>query len=296
MRLFKQRTHARRGESSSFFRDDPELWLPIGITAAGTPLEVPLWLPELGAVRSLNAGISGSGKSSIDKQRLLQAILNKYFDVYIIDAKGSEYGAFEPYAKHYATDKKSIWEQINLLDKLVSERAETLKANLQKGLPRYTDSWNYKDDGQHLYWKFDEIGRARSFLNVREQAEFEDKIFGIASVGRSLGISIDFTSQTFNYEILPPRIRDNCFDIAIGYQLGSFQESKYLGFTESDEVRPDLIKGKLLKSGRTSTVGQFAIRGLGPNTYGKSYFLSSQQIRTALSALSPMNSVEGVRI
>lgn len=264
--------------------NDPGLWLKTGIYVDTEPMEQPLWLPELGAVRTKTAGGSGTGKSSIQKQKLLFACLSPHYEVVVCDGKGTEFGAFRPYVDFYAdgTDPKQFWDFLRYIEQKLKEHQTLLNASLDSGADREYEAYNPVNEGKLLFVVWDELGATLSKLSMKERVEAEDRIFGFQSIARSLGIATNFSSQTFNSSILDTRTRDNTFDFSEGFKLGSFQESKFLGFTEHDEARPDLIKGKLLKSGRTSSAGQVALQGIGRNTYGKSYFLSSSQIRQAL--------------
>jgi hypothetical protein len=266
-------------------KQDPYLWLPVGIDGSGELYEAPLFLKEGGSVRSLHAGISGAGKSSVVVQQILQATQNPSIDVHICDGKGgSEFALFQPYAQSFAIDKASFFAQLRLLEAEVTRRSRILGENKAKDPNRFSSAWNVYDDGNLLLWVWDELGRIKGQMKMVEQAETDDRIYGIASVARSLGIAIIFSAQTFRSDILSTKTRDNCFDIAFGFQTNGIQESEYIGFSPTNDVRPDLIKGKLLKSGRTSTVGQFATRGL-RSDYGKSYYISDVEIIAVLKDL-----------
>lgn len=266
-------------------REDPYQWLGVGVNAFGELAEIPTYTPE-GANRNLTQGDSGAGKNSIARQRVLKNTLCPFVDVYICDGKGgSEFAPFKDYVTHYATDKKSFFEQLRLLEEEVARRSETLAENIKSQHNRWSESWNIYDDGNLVYWTWDELGRILGMMSLKEQMEVNQRLFGIASVGRSLGIGMDFISQTFRNDILETKVRDNCFNMATGFKSSDIRESVYIGFGADDEVRPDLIKGKLLKSGRTSTVGQFALRGVGGSWYGKAYYITNQQCIQALKVL-----------
>jgi hypothetical protein len=268
-------------------RQDPYFWLPIGVNALGEPAEIPTFTRE-GANRDLTQGDSGAGKNSIIRQRVLQNTLNPHVDVFICDGKGgSEFAPFKDYVQHYATDKKSFFEQLRLLEAEVARRSEILSHNIRTQPNRWTEAWNIYDDGNLLYWAWDELGRIKGQMSPKEEMEVDARIFGITSVGRSLGIAASFVSQTFRNDILDTKTRDNTFNIGIGFKSSDIRESTYIGFSADDDVAPHLIKGKLLKSGRTSTVGQFALRGTGRNWYGKSYYITNQQCIDALRQIEP---------
>lgn len=264
--------------------DDPGLWLEVGIYADTEPMEVPWWLPELGAVRNMTAGASGTGKSSIQKQRLLFACLSPHFEVALCDGKGTEFDLFKPYSDFYAFGGSSseFFAWIRFLEQKVLEHKEILNASKASGVPRKYEVFNPYDDGKIVVAVWDEIGATMGGLDTKQYMEAENRLFAITSIARSLGIATNFSSQTFNSAVISTRIRDNTFDAAEGFKLANFQESKFIGFTEDDEARPDKIRGNLLKSGRTSSAGQVVLRGFGRNTYGKSYFITSEQIRSTL--------------
>lgn len=262
-------------------RTDPYLWLEVGVDAGGHPFSVPLFLEEGGSVRSLHAGTSGAGKSSIVRQQLLQATLNPFIDVVVVDGKGSEFGDFEPHISMYATNKVQFFDVLRFLEDEVKRRGQVLNENKRQAWERFSNSWNNHDDGNFLLFVWDEIGVILAGLPMKETIEVQSRLYGVFSVARSLGISVILSSQTFRSDILDTKTRDNCFDLAIGFKTNSPQESNYLGFSLEDDIRPDKIAGKLLKTGRTSSVGQFASRGV-RNAYGKSFFITDNQIREAL--------------
>lgn len=262
-------------------RSDPYLWLEVGVDAAGRPFSLPLFLEEGGSVRSLHAGTSGAGKSSIVRQQLLQATLNPFIDVVIVDGKGSEFADFEPYTSMFARSRSEFFEVLRFLEGEVKRRADELRENKLQAWERFSNSWNNTDDGNFLLFVWDEIGVILAGLPTREAIEVQQRLYGVFSVARSLGIAVILSSQTFRSDLLDTKTRDNCFDAAVGFKTNSPQESQYLGFSLDDDIRPDKITGKLMKSGRTSSVGQFAIRGL-HKTYGKSFYISDEQIRREL--------------
>ena len=264
---------------------DPYHWLPVGIDEEGKPFEFPLFLKEGGSVRNLTSGMSGAGKGSIVKQQLLQATLNPKIDVVIVDGKGSEFHEFESHANKYASDKVGFFEVLRYLEDEVRRRSLKLKLNKLQGKKRTSSSWNSEDDGNFLVWVWDELGIILAGLSSKEQLEVQQRLYGVLSVARSLGIAAILSSQTFRSDLLDTKIRDNCFDLLVGFRVQTLQESTYIGFSNLDRIRPDLIGGKLLKEGKSSTAGQFASKGI-RNSYGKSYNLTDEQIRTALASKS----------
>lgn len=263
-------------------QQDPYLWLEVGVDASGRLFSLPLFLEETGSVRSLHAGNSGAGKSSIVRQQLLQASLNPYIDVAIVDGKGSEFGDFEEHSLIYAKNRAEFFDVLRFLEDEVKRRGEVLNANKRQTWERFSNSWNNYDDGNFLLFVWDEIGIILGGLSAKETMEVQSRLYGVLSVARSLGIAAIFSSQTFRSDILDTKTRDNCFDLAIGFKTNSPQESNYLGFSLEEDIRPDKIKGKLLETGRTSSVGQFASRGI-RSAYGKSFFISDKEIRNKLS-------------
>jgi hypothetical protein len=268
--------------------EDPYYWLPIGVDARGEAMEIPLFIREGGSVRQLCAGASGSGKSSILRQQLLQAVLCRHIEVIILDGKRSEFGAYEPYVEKYGRDAKDFWAQLRYLDEECSRRGEILNQNKLKDEPRESESWNHVDDGKFIVWVWDELGKIMSGFDGGQRFEAMNKLYGVLSIARSLGIAVIFSSQTFKADILTTQIRDNCFDLSLGYKMNSTQEAAYIGFDGDDAVRPDLIGGKLLKSGKFSTVGTFAMKGIGESTYGRSYFIPKGNLKKALTFARPV--------
>lgn len=262
-------------------RSNPYFWLPVGVDATGAPFTLPLFLQEGGAVRSLHAGTSGAGKSSIVRQQLLQATLNPYIDVVVVDGKGSEFPDFEKHISMYATDRAGFFDALRYLESEVKRRAQVLRHNKLEGWDRLSNSWNHEDDGNYLFFLWDELGVILGGMPMKEAMEVQSRLYGVFSVARSLGISVLLSSQTFRADTLDTRTRDNCFDVAVGFKTNSPQESQYLGFSLEDEIRPDKISGQVLEKGNTSSVGQFATKGI-RRTYGKSFYITDEQIRNQL--------------
>jgi hypothetical protein len=270
---------------------DPFHWLPVGVDANGSAYEVPLFLQEGGAVRQLCAGMSGSGKSSIVRQQLVQAVLNPKIDVAITDGKGSEFGLFAPYVQSFTRNPnaKEFFAQLRWLEEERDRRAEILNHNKDVQTDRFSQSWNPIDDGNFLLWVWDELGVVFAGFSAQQKSEAQSRIYGLLSVGRSLGIGCILSSQTFKADILSTQIRDNCFDVSLGFKMNSMQEGSYIGFDLEDEVHPARIKGKILKSGKSATVGTFAMKGIDREAYGRSYFISDQQIKHALRDVEPVS-------
>jgi hypothetical protein len=267
---------------------NPYTWLDIAVDGEGNSSPIPLFLAEGGAVRAMHAGMSGSGKSSIFKQQALFACMCPEIDVVFTDGKGSELGEFREYATSFVTGADgyaAFEEQLTFLEQERDRRAQLLQENKLANSERYSDAWNIYDDGKLLVWFWDELGVIMAGLDSRQHSALQNRLYGLLSVFRSLGIAVVFSSQTFRSDLLDTKIRDNCFDVAVGFKMTNLQEARYVGFTEADDCRPDLIRGQLLRTGSWSCAGQFAARGLEGNVYGKTYYLSSKQIRHALKSV-----------
>lgn len=262
--------------------NDPLLWLPVGIDATGDYLELPLFLKDGGAVRALHAGSSGSGKSSIFRQQLAQAVLSPQIETMVLDGKGSEFSVYRPYVDTYGTTSADFWNQLRYLEEECKRRASLLDRSKIAGKPRFSNAWNHIDDGRYLVWFWDELATVRANFNPKQQMESNDRLYGVLSIARSLGIGVVFSSQTFKSDVLDTRIRDNCFDLMLGYKTTTLQESAYIGFAGDDLVRPDLIDGRMTKSGNWSSVGTFAIKGIGEPKFARSYFVNDQQMTARL--------------
>lgn len=264
--------------------DDPYHWLPIGVDSRGEDMEIPLFLKEGGATRQLCAGMSGSGKSSIIRQQLLQATLNRHIEVLILDGKGgSEFPQFKNKVAMYGINASDFFTQLRYLEAECKRRSSVLASNKISGVSRRSQSWNHIDDGSFILWAWDELGAVMAGFDPGARHEAMTRLYGVLSIARSLGIAVIFSSQTFKADILNTQIRDNCFDIAVGYQMASIQEASYIGFEPDDPINPSKIPGKILKSGRSEKVGTFAFKGIGEPTYGRSYFISDKSILKALS-------------
>lgn len=262
---------------------DPLSWLPVGISANGDELELPLFLKDQGSMRMLHTGEAGSGKSSVVTQQILFATKNPHVDVFITDGKGgSEFGVFRDHVEHFATDKKTFFEQLRMLEAEVAERSSRLEKNKNSQSNRFTNTWNHRDDGKYLLWVWDELGRIFSLLG-HDRGEVEDRIFGITSVARSLGIAVIFSSQTFKSDVLKTETRDATFNGAIGFKTNTARDAAFVGFDPSDAVNPVNIKGSMQKSGSMSSAGVFAVRGIDRSQFGRSYYLSTDLIRAELA-------------
>ncbi|WMY79204.1 hypothetical protein [Citricoccus sp. I39-566] len=273
-------------------RNNPYHWLTVGVSADGSPFRLPLFMTDLGAVRQMTAGASGSGKSSIINQQMAQAVLCPSIELMVLDGKGSEFGAFRPYVQKFGTTPKDFWAQLKYLEQERVRRAEILERNKMTGEDRLSTAWNPVDDGPFLLWVWDELGAIMGGFDGSQRMEAMGRLYGVLSVARSLGIGVIFSSQTFKSDILSTQVRDNCFDIAVGFKMNSTQEALYIGFESEDVVRPDLIRGKLLESGRSSTVGTFAMTGMGKPSFGKSYHLPGPAIASVLSSAPTIAEIE----
>ena len=267
---------------------DPYLWLPVGVDATGGAYEVPLFLKEGGSVRQLCAGASGSGKSSIVRQQLLQAVLNPNIDVAIFDGKqGAEFFLFRDYVQQWGdnSNPKDFWESLRFIESEIKRRGGVLRENKLSQSDRTSSAWNSTDDGNFLLWVWDEIGATMSQFDTKEKHEAQQRLYGVLSVARSLGVGVIISSQTFKSDLLPTQIRDNCFDVSLGFKMNSAQEASYIGFDPADEISPASIQGNMLKSGTYDSVGTFAMKGIDRNAFGRSYYISDKHIRNALASL-----------
>lgn len=267
---------------------DPLAWIPVGVSANGDPMEVPLFLKDQGSMRMLHSGASGSGKSSVITQQLLYAVKCPHIDVVVTDGKGgSEFGAFKDHVQSFAVDKAGFFDQLRFLEAEVARRSKVLGENKTKNPERFSASWNHIDDGPYLFWVWDELGRI--FAQVgNDSHEVNTRIFGIVSVARSLGIAVAFSSQTFKASILPTETRDGAFNGAIGYKMNTARDAAMVGFEPEDAVSPVNIKGTMLKTGSLSSAGVFALRGIGHSRFGRSYYLTAPFIGAALQDLPPV--------
>lgn len=259
---------------------DPYLWLNIGRDSFGEDYGVPMFLAEGGAVRQLCNGMSGSGKSSIVRQQLMFAIMNKHIDVAITDGKGSEFGQFKDLVQSFTAQPspKDFFAQLKFLEGEKERRAKLLMENKNSNPDRHAESWNHHDDGNFLLWVWDEVGAVMGTMSSTQRAEVQQRLYAVLSVARSLGMAVIICSQTFKADILSTQIRDNCFDVSLGFQVATPQEAVYVGFEHDAEVNPSKIKGHMLRSGRTDSAGTFAMRGIDRDAYGRSYFINSKQL------------------
>lgn len=269
-------------------KTDPYCWLEVGRDVMGRAFDIPLAVQNGGTQRGLHQGESRSGKSSMSKQQALFALLNYHYRLAVTDGKGSEYSWAEDYADSYwkpdsSGSLKGFFEQLRYLESEVQSRSELLARNKKANPNRFASELNPYDDGAYfLLWVWDELARVKSMAKPTELMEIDARVNAIASVAGSLGIAIIFSAQAFRHDILSTLIRNNSFDVFIGYKSNSEIESGYIGFSASDAERPDTIKGTLDKAkGRMSSAGQFVARGLKSGT-GKAYFLRDVDIVRAL--------------
>lgn len=266
--------------------DNPYSWLNVGISEDGSPAKIPLYLKEGGAVRALHSGTSGSGKSSVFTQLLLKAVLCPYIETCLIDGKGgSEFPLFKNHVERYAVDAKDFWEVINYLNSECDRRSALLAEHKLTQTGRLSDAWSHLDDGPLIAFFWDEMGFLGG-MSPSQQSEAQRKIFQIVSRCRSLGISVTISSQSFRSDLLDTSSRNN-FDARLGYS-NSRQEALYLGFSiaSDNEISPANIGGSLLPSGKLSTVGVFAMSGLGADIYSRSYYMSQEQIKDRLTKIT----------
>lgn len=274
---------------------NPYHWLAVGVDSIGQPYELPIFLKDFGATRQLCGGATGSGKSSILMQQFMFAVRNPVIDVVCTDGKGSEFDVFKPFCISYTSQPttKDFFAQLRFLEDEKIRRATVLAENKAMNPDRFSTAWNPIDDGNFLLWIFDELGSVQAQMSSQQKSEFQTRLYGLLSVARSLGIACIFSSQTWKADMLSTQIRDNCFDVFLGFKMNSNQESAYIGFDLDDEVNPSKIKGHFLREGMLSCAGTFAMKGIDRNAYGRSYFLHpTKVIAPALRDLEPLPDVE----
>jgi hypothetical protein len=285
--------------------EDPYFPLGIGRDMDGELLTRQTFTQNYGSNRTLTLGESGTGKSSVINQVLCFDAVNPHIDLVICDGKGSEFAEFRPYAKRYwaRTDNgptggtegfKAVME---FMKEEIARRGQVLSHNKATQDDRYSEVWNHIDDGPYLHWVWDELIATESNMEKNELRDLQLDILSITSVGRSLGVGVDFSSQSYRKEILDTPARDNTFNQSMSFKVKSQYEASNLGFTAEMEYHPAKIKGHWLKNGDFSGAGLYIHVGQ-TTTEARSYFLKRLTIRAFLEKwATPLNQpVAGVNL
>ncbi|MHC2184825.1 hypothetical protein ACVLV4_000449 [Rathayibacter agropyri] len=262
---------------------DPYYVLPVAIDSRGNPWGTPIFQLASGGQRMLTTGASGSGKSSIFTQHLLQAVLCEWVEVWIIDGKGSEFGMFEPYADRFASTPQESKELLKDWADEGRRLSSILKVNKSKGKKRLSQALNPYDDGEKLrLFGWDEIFGLQDDLGKTDFGEMMSNLNNTTSQGRSRGQTHLVSAQTVPVSSFPGSIRSN-FDGKMGARAANPTDATLSGFTAEDLIAPHYIGGKPdLETGMYNTVGQFATKGLGDPTYIKGYFVGPHTIQNLL--------------
>lgn len=147
---------------------------------------------------------SGAGKTCLLRY-FGGMILKRRHNLYVIDAKNSDFGRlFRHAGVPVATNKEEI---IRLLTELVEKMEERYATS-------YADDFsgaNFQEKGMQGYFLiFDEILAVLSFVEKKEKEQIEKLLGQIALKGRAAGFSLIITAQKLNATDLPKAITEQC--------------------------------------------------------------------------------------
>lgn len=267
--------------------EDPYCIVPVAIDSRGNQWGTSLFQLGSGGQRILTSGASGSGKSSIFTQHIMQAVMCDNAEVWLIDGKGSELGMFEDYATRSATTPEEALQLSRDWVEDGTRRSSKLRAQKAKGKKRYSQVLNPIDDDEPVaLFGWDEVLGLQGLMDKKDWLELIDNLTITTTLGRSRSQTHLVAGQSFPTTAFPQIIRGN-FDGKIAARAANASDAAMVGFTESDIVAPQYIGGSAdPRTGMFSTVGQFATKGLGDPTYIKGYFLDPSTIQEHLFRLA----------
>ena len=174
-------------------------WDPIPIgryTEDGEVAYVKLWDDDLGANSQLNSGVPGSGKTSCLQMIVATAAADPDADLFILDAKGVDFGAWINCCTDARTDTAGAVEVLETLRDEMHRRkvelAEVGRHKIERGLQRL------------IVLVVDEC---QEF--IRESPECYELLRTLVAQSRAYGIAVILSTQRPSSNLLPTDLRDN---------------------------------------------------------------------------------------
>jgi hypothetical protein len=228
----------------------------------GALVSIPLVTID-GTPRILVGGMSGSGKSGVPEQLGIHAMRSPHIASFVVDPK-KERGHWAPYCESYASDADSAMELMKYAYQKMkwrNDRLDEIKEADPFAPREFPNMLNGIDDGlegAYIFLFIDEIIMLINDMTPAQREEFESLLKALATTGRTGGVIIVVSSQSYRATDFPTVIK-NQFSQSIFHRVSSFFEATTGGWTATDTVRPDLISGRMAEDTSDSSRGVFCM-------------------------------------
>lgn len=185
----------------------------------------------------LVSGTTGSGKSYLSQQILIQALIKK-FDVYVLDYKRS-YQIFKNYT-HFSTNPIDILNTLKQLEQIMIDRMNKMEEFLEKDPNAIAVNYGI----QPIVIIIEEYIGLMSALDSKSQKEIERIIKSISVLARSVNMHLFMVMQSASTENVNPSIRHNLSKILLGNAQSNIIISTFGNGTEIPKLNTKLEKGE----------------------------------------------------
>lgn len=258
-------------------------WIPVGLDAAGRTIAFPLATREGGGRRFLIGGASGSGKNSFFTQMLLGAVTMgaDQAHLWLADLKGTEFAPFAAWADRYETNASTV---VAMLDDLTTEMQRRQVRLREAG----RNTWDVDSDGPLIVAVIDELTVITNNADPALTKRGERALVQLASLSRSVGISLMVALQTPNVDYIPSAARNN-FDDRIAFRVVNDAAAEVIipGVTKLPDVNPAAIYDEIdSDTGISLSAGICAAEGVnGRARLMRCWYTPLPEVRTRLTAL-----------
>lgn len=189
----------------------------------------------------LITGVTGSGKSYLVRQLIIQALLMKSY-VYILDIKRS-YQIFRGIANFFAS-KEEILHTLSEIVFELEHRQQSLDKHLEANPNCLAVDLGYKP----IFVVIEEFIALNTVFDSKERKDFDNTLKKLITVGRSVNIHLLIVTQVSSVEAIDSSVRAN---LSYRICLGSCNETilrTTFGAGVEIPVKQDLKKGEGLVS------------------------------------------------
>ena len=186
----------------------------------------------------LISGMTGSGKSYLTQQLLLQCIF-KGFEVVVLDMKRS-YGMFKNYVNCYCYEPEEILDNLRAIETEMHFRIEELEATLNDNPRATATDIGYKPKLVVI----EEYIALQTAMDKKQKAELEDIVKSISVMSRVADIHLVIVMQAAGTENIQASTRHNLTKVLLGSAQSNIYTSAFGTGIEIPNVQVQKSKGE----------------------------------------------------
>ena len=185
----------------------------------------------------LLSGSSGSGKSYLAQELIIQAIIKKW-EVVILDIKRS-YGLFKAYTEYYY-ETDDIMEKLKSIEAEMSERMARLQPELDRNPRALAVDIGYKPKLVLI----EEYISLQSALDKKQKEELERIVKNLSVLARQSNIHIIIVMQAAGTENIQATTRSNLIKVLLGNAQSNIMTATFGTGVDIPNVNSRLNKGE----------------------------------------------------